>query len=157
MVIEKTKSPKEKPAKDHNYVFGKVTTDHMLEIDWHETSGWGKPIISPYRPFSIDPANSTLHYALECFEGLKAYPAADNKTINLFRPIENMKRMKVSFDALAFPTFDADELLKLVMKLVEIDVDWMPWRDKHSLYIRPTGISMENSLGVRPASSVKLF
>jgi len=27
----------------------------------------------------------------------------------------------------------------------------------HSLYIRPTGISMENSLGVKAATAVKLF
>jgi branched-chain amino acid aminotransferase len=129
----------------------------MLEIDWNVNSGWGKPIISPYRKFEIDPANSTLHYALECFEGMKAYPSQDKKNINLFRPIENMKRMQTSFEALAFPEFDSEELKKCITKLVEIEQDWMPWREKHSLYIRPTGISMENTLGVRPANDVKLF
>lgn len=68
-----------------------------------------------------------------------------------------MKRMRNSFEALAFPDFDPEELDKCVQKLVEIEKDWMPWRDKHSLYIRPTGISMEDSLGVRPAGKVKLY
>lgn len=132
-------------------------TDHMLEIDWDQNSGWGKPLISPYHNFQMDPANSTLHYALECFEGLKAYPSHDKKDIFMFRPIENMKRMQTSFDALAFPEFDPVELEKCVRKLVEVDKDWIPWREKHSLYIRPTGISNENTLGVRPAGNVKLF
>lgn len=82
-----TKNPRKKPADDHQYEFGKVTTDHLLEIDWTASDGWGKPIISPYRKFEIDPANSTLHYALECFEGMKAYPNLEKKSINLFRPI----------------------------------------------------------------------
>lgn len=157
MTIEKSSTPKPRPASDHAYVFGKLTTDHILEVDWDEKSGWAKPAIKPYRPFQIDPANSTLHYALECFEGLKAYPSHDNKTMGLFRPGENMQRMRNSFAALAFPDFDAAELQKCITKLVQVDADWMPWRPKHSLYIRPTGISMEDSLGVRPASKVKLF
>lgn len=157
LVIEKTKNPKPRPAEDHKYVFGQLTTDHMLEIDWSESTGWQKPIISPYHCFQMDPANSTLHYALECFEGLKAYPSHDKKKMHLFRPIENMKRMQTSFKALAFPEFDPEELQKCIEKLVDIDRDWMPWREKHSLYIRPTGISFENTLGVRPASKVKLF
>ena len=157
MIIKKTTTPKEKPGKDHQYEFGKLMTDHMLEIDWDVSTGWGKPIISPYHKFEMDPANSTLHYALECFEGMKAYPSHDHKKIHLFRPIENMKRMNVSFDALGFPSFDNEELMKCVKALVDVDRDWIPWRDRHSLYIRPTGISFENTLGVKPASQVKLF
>ena len=65
--------------------------------------------------------------------------------------------MNNSFKALAFPDFDNEELLKCIKALVDIDRDWMPWRDMHSLYIRPTGISFENTLGVKPAGKVKLF
>lgn len=157
MTIEKTKNPKKRPASDHVYTFGTLTTDHMLEIDWDEHTGWGKPYISPYHNFEMDPANSTLHYALECFEGLKASPSIPDKKIHLFRPIENMKRMNRSFQSLAFPAFDNEEHLKCIKALVDVDRDWMPWKDKHSLYIRPTGISFENTLGVRAASRVKLF
>ncbi|CAI2370811.1 unnamed protein product [Moneuplotes crassus] len=155
--IKLTTNPKEKPGSDHQYEFGKLTTDHMLEIDWDVQTGWGKPLISPYHNFSMDPSNSTLHYALECFEGLKALPSYDKKKIHLFRPIENCKRMNNSFKALAFPEYDNEELLKCIKKLVDVDRDWMPWKEKHSLYIRPTGISWENTLGVKAASKVKLF
>jgi len=155
--IEKTKNPKPKPAADHKYEFGKLTTDHMLEIDWTKDHGWGRPLIDAYHYFQMDPANSTLHYALECFEGLKAYPNLDDKSIYLFRPIENMRRMRNSFSALAFPDFDENEFLQCIKKLVQLDRDWMPFKEKHSLYIRPTGISFENTLGVKPASAVKLY
>lgn len=157
MVINRTQKPKKRPDEGHKYEFGRLMTDHMLEIDWHQESGWQKPVINPYHAFEMDPANSTLHYALECFEGLKAYPSDNKKDIFMFRPIENMKRMLRSFEALAFPEFDPVELEKCVRKLVEVDKDWIPWLDKHSLYVRPTGISWENSLGVRPAGQVKLY
>ncbi len=158
LVFEKTQNPKEKPGPDHTYVFGDLTTDHMLEIDWNKEKGWGKPLISPYHNLSINPANSTLHYALECFEGMKGYPHVNGKDINLFRPLENMKRFNRSFEMLAFPSYDNEELSKCIAELVRVDKDWMPKRDNmHSIYIRPTGISMENTLGVKAASDVKLF
>ena len=82
---------KSKPGPEHNYVFGQLLTDYMLEIDWNNKDGWGKPVINTVRPFQIDPRNSTIHYALECFEGLKAYPHVNGKDLNVFRGIDNMK------------------------------------------------------------------
>jgi branched-chain amino acid aminotransferase len=49
--------------------FGAIATDHMLEIDYDKSKGWGKPIIREFQPFLIHPFNTTLHYAIECFEG----------------------------------------------------------------------------------------
>jgi len=57
----------------------------MFEVYWDSKEGWGKPTINPYHKLEIDPFNSTLHYAIECFEGMKAYKDANNK-IRLFRP-----------------------------------------------------------------------
>ena len=68
-----------------------------------------------------------------------------------------MKRFKTSFENLAFPTFKEDELLKCIIDLVKLEREWLPKQPMHSLYIRPTGISMENSLGVKPAGAVKLY
>lgn len=68
-----------------------------------------------------------------------------------------MKRLKNSFENLAFPSFKEEELLKCIVDLVKLERDWLPRRPKHSLYIRPTGIAMENTLGVRAANAVKLF
>ncbi|CAM9933534.1 unnamed protein product, partial [Phaeothamnion confervicola] len=65
--VERTTSPKPKPAKE-TLVFGKTFTDHMMEIDWDSESGWHAPSIHPFRDLSLSPAASSLHYALECFE-----------------------------------------------------------------------------------------
>ena len=43
------------------------------------TSGWGVPEVKPYGPLSIMPTASVLHYATECFEGMKAYRGYDGK------------------------------------------------------------------------------
>ena len=41
------------------------------------------PVIRPFENFSIHPFNSTLHYALECFEGAKV-----SNNLNPKRPSE---------------------------------------------------------------------
>lgn len=90
----------------------------MLEIDWSKGTGWHAPVIRyetdvflhscvdsvdrPYGKLELDPAASVFHYALECFEGMKAY--VDTKgQIRLFRPELNMKRMNTSMKRLFLP------------------------------------------------------
>ena len=63
----KPKLPKE------DLIFGKTFTDHILEIDWDSTNGWSAPQIIPFDDLEIHPAASSLHYGLQCFEGMKAY------------------------------------------------------------------------------------
>ncbi|RLN96319.1 hypothetical protein BBJ28_00003572 [Nothophytophthora sp. Chile5] len=108
--IEHTVSPKEKLPKEQ-LKFGKTFTDHMLEVDWEQGKGWGNPVIHPYRPFAMDPASAVLHYALECFEGMKAYVDGEGH-VRLFRPDMNMKRLNNSMKRLLLPEFDGNELTK---------------------------------------------
>jgi hypothetical protein len=43
---------KPKPGPEHQYIFGGIQTDYMLEIDYdRENGGWQKPQIVPNRPF----------------------------------------------------------------------------------------------------------
>ncbi|XP_041110909.1 branched-chain-amino-acid aminotransferase, cytosolic-like isoform X2 [Polyodon spathula] len=93
-VIELASMFKEKPDPS-NLVFGTVFTDHMLTIEWSASDGWQKPHIGPFKNLSVHPASSALHYAVELFEGLKAYRGVDNN-IRLFRPLNNMERMRRS-------------------------------------------------------------
>jgi branched-subunit amino acid aminotransferase/4-amino-4-deoxychorismate lyase len=54
--------------------------------------------------FQLDPANATIHYSIECFEGAKAYVhAQDPEKLIMFRINENFKRMNVSHAQLGFP------------------------------------------------------
>ena len=74
--------------------FGLINTDHMLEIDYLDGK-WQAPKISEFHNFKINPMNATLHYAVNLFEGMKAFKTADNK-VNMFRTDMNMKRMNNS-------------------------------------------------------------
>jgi branched-chain amino acid aminotransferase len=105
---------------------------------------------------SISPAASVFHYAVECFEGLKAYKDAD-QNIRLFRPDMNMNRLYRSCTRLNLPAFDRDHLLTSIQKLLVVDKDWIPSKRGYSLYIRPTVIATQESLGVGPSNKALLF
>jgi branched-chain amino acid aminotransferase len=53
----------------------------------------------------MHPFVSSLHYAVQCYEGMKAYKDQNGK-IRLFRPECNMYRFKVSSKSLCLPDFD---------------------------------------------------
>lgn len=146
---------KPKPAvKD--LVFGKYFTDHMLRIRWTSDKGWDVPQIGPLQPFQMHPAAKVLHYAQELFEGMKAYRGVDDE-IRLFRPRHNMARMISSAKRACLPTFEAEELLDCMRRLIQIDQEWVPHSESSSLYIRPTMIGTDPQLGVAPAHEAELF
>uniref|UniRef100_A0A673ZBB2 Branched-chain-amino-acid aminotransferase n=1 Tax=Salmo trutta TaxID=8032 RepID=A0A673ZBB2_SALTR len=148
-----TQEPKPDPA---SLVFGKQFSDHMLTIYWSEKEGWKVPQIKPFQNLSLHPATSALHYSIELFEGMKAFRGVDNH-IRLFRPNLNMERMHRTADRSCLPLFDKVELLECIRKLVEVDQEWVPYSLDASLYIRPTYIGIEPSLGVSRASQALLF
>lgn len=141
---------------DDSLVFGAVMTEHMFVADWHAKRGWEDPTIVPYAPFSLDPAALVLHYALECFEGMKAYRDKEGN-IRLFRPLDNFARLNRSCSRIALPTFDSNELLKCLKELLKIDADWVPKSHGCSLYIRPNAIATTPLIGVQPTSDARLY
>jgi len=155
VTIEKTKTPKQK-TQYSQLVFGKEFTDHWLQIEWKKSSGWGTPKITPYSKIVLDPSALVLHYALECFEGMKAYKDASGKA-RLFRPEENMKRMNNSARRLCMPTFPEEKFLDAIKQFVKVEKDWIPQQRGYSLYIRPTMIATEALLGVHPPTEVLLY
>lgn len=136
-----------------------ICTDHMITAQWTSSTGWQAPALVPYGPLSIMPNASVLHYATECFEGMKLYRGYDNK-LRLFRPSRNCKRMLVSAARIALPAFDLDELEKLITKLCAVDgARWLP-KDLAKgafLYCRPTLIADFPSLGVQRPQSALLY
>nr|XP_033816010.1 branched-chain-amino-acid aminotransferase, mitochondrial isoform X1 [Geotrypetes seraphini] len=153
--IELSKRPGKKPDPS-KLEFGKLFTDHMLTVDWNEERGWGKPHIKPFQNLSLHPASSALHYSVELFEGMKAFRGEDSK-IRLFRPMLNMERMLRTALRSSLPSFDKAELLECIRKLVEVDQDWVPHSTDASLYIRPTFIGTEPTLGVHKPGHALLY
>ncbi|UJR08682.1 hypothetical protein I4U23_012940 [Adineta vaga] len=154
-IIKKTERGNSKPDPE-KLVFGASFSDHMLTIKHTNKSGWDKPVIEPLRDLSIHPSAKVLHYATELFEGMKAYRGVDGK-IRLFRPDLNMKRMISTAERSVLPTFDGNELLECIKKLVHVDADWVPRSTSSTLYIRPTLIGTEPTLGVAASSESLLF
>ena len=159
LTIEKATTLKEKPGDDHQYVFGGMLTDHMLHCDYdRKNGGWQPPRITPIEDFELDPANATLHYSIECFEGAKAYlKHGDPETALAFRIDKNFERMNNSHKQLGFPQFNINEMVKCTLDLLKLEKDWIPNRPQHSMYIRPTSICMENRLGITQINKMKTF
>ena len=135
--------------------FGKVSTDHMVEILFTKKKGWDSPRIVPFQHLRVHPFNSTLHYALSAFEGMKAY--RNKKEVRLFRPEQNMLRLLESAKRLSFPAFDPSELLKVLEQFVLVEKEWIPTRSGTSLYLRPMMMSMTNFLGVHAAEDIAIY
>ena len=146
---------KEKPDSS-KLVFGKCMTDHMFIIDYDEGQGWHDARIIPYGPLMIDPAAKVLHYAEEIFEGLKAYRTADG-SIQLFRVMDNIRRMNLSADRLCMPQIPEDMAFEGIKALVEMEQEWVPHEKDTSLYIRPFMIGLDAALGVHSSHHVQFI
>lgn len=154
--VTRTDCPKEKPQDQSQLGFGKIFTDHMFEVDYTEGKGWHDPRIVPFHDITLSPAAMVFHYGQEMFEGLKAYKAADGRTL-LFRPDKNIERANNSNRRLMIPEIPEDLFLDALKTLVKTDEDWIPTAEGTSLYIRPFVIATDPYLGVRPSDTYKFM
>ncbi|KAH8671250.1 branched-chain amino acid aminotransferase [Xylariales sp. PMI_506] len=154
-----TKSPQEVPAPGVvSFNNSSICTDHMLTVTWNTETGWAAPELKPYGPFSLMPTASVLHYATECFEGLKAYRGYDGK-LRLFRPECNAERLLMSSVRISLPGFAAGEVEKLIRAFIAVDgPKWLPReRPGTFIYLRPTVIGTQSQLGVQAPSEAMLY
>lgn len=130
----------------------------MITCNWNSQTGWQRPRLEPYGPLSLMPTASVLHYATECFEGMKLYRGYDGR-LRLFRPSQNTRRMLRSAKRIALPSFDPDQLEMLIHRLSAVDGErWLPkCRPGTFLYIRPTMIATAASLAVQKPPEVLLY
>ena len=127
--------------------FGKIFTDNMFIMDYNKAEGWHNARIVPFGPFPIHPASTVLHYGSEIFEGLKAYRRKDG-VVQLFRPIENIRRLNRSAERLCLPQIPEDLAMEVLTTFVKHEQDWTPSADGTSLYLRPFLFGNDESLGV---------
>lgn len=156
ITVNKTATPKTKPADETELGFGRIFSDHMFIMDYEKGKGWHNAGIQPFGDITVSPAAMVLHYAQEVFEGLKAYRTPENR-IQLFRPEENFKRMNISCKRAVIPEFDSDFALNALKELIKTDADWVPRTDGASLYIRPFIFAADPFVGVRPSETYKFI
>ncbi|CAG9988201.1 unnamed protein product [Clonostachys byssicola] len=151
-------SPKPVPTPDDSSISAlKTTTDRMITVSWTAAEGWASPQLVPYGPLSLMPTASALQYATECFEGMKLFRGHDGR-LRLFRPLYNCQRMLSSASRISLPQFEPDELLKLIRRLCAMEAPkWLP-RDRtgSALYIRPTMVGTDSSLGFKVPEEAQL-
>ncbi len=150
ITIEKTTNPKTKQTE--NLGFGKVFSDHMFIMDYNRETGWNNARIVPFGNLSFHPASTVFHYGSEIFEGLKAYRRADGK-VQLFRPIENVRRMNNSAERIGLPQMPEEEMLEAIVKFVEFEQEWVPYGEGESLYLRPFLMGVDEHLGVHSVNN----
>lgn len=134
---------------DHSKLgFGSHFTDHIFLMEYTD-GAWKNPRIEPYHDFQLDPATIVLHYGQGIFEGLKAYRKCNN--VYLFRPEKNIARMNLSAKRMMMPTLDEALVLEALKQFCQLEKDWIPDSYGTSLYLRPTMIATDISLGVKPS------
>ncbi len=148
-------APRQKPADEGQLGFGKIFTDHMLLANYSGNEGWHDWRIVPYGNFQMDPASMVFHYGQALFEGMKCYRGPKGN-LQLFRPLDNFRRMNASAKRLSIPPMDINQCLEGLSLLLQKEEGWVPKSEGTALYIRPTIIATEPLLGVK-ASATYLF
>ena len=151
ITIVKNENLKQKPDAS-TLGFGKIFTDNMFIMDYSKEKGWYNARIVPFENLSIHPASTVLHYGSEIFEGLKAYRRQDG-TVQLFRPIENIRRLNRSAERLCLPQIPEEDAMEALLTFVKHEQDWTPSAEGTSLYLRPFLFGNDETLGVHAVSN----
>lgn len=147
--VQRAQTYRAKPD-PNTLVFGKTFTDHMFLMNYTAGRGWHDGRIVPYGPLCLEPSAMVFHYAQEVFEGMKAYRNPEGG-VQLFRPMENVRRINSSCARMCIPQLPEEEALAAIEQLVRLEQDWVPSAPGTSLYIRPFIIATTPSLGVHAA------
>ena len=117
----------------------------------HSNGSWGQGELIRDELIAVHEGAPALHYAQQCFEGMKAQTAADGRVL-LFRPDLNSERMNLAAPRLLMPEVPAEMFIDAVEQAVRANYAWIPpFGSGASLYIRPMLIGIGENLGLKPA------
>ncbi len=143
----------------------------MAELDWSNLSFKARKtngiVVSYYKDGEWSPLKFTndfdihlncfagaLHYASECFEGLKAFRGEDGK-VRLFRPDENAARLRRSGSHLDMAVPSEEMFIEACMMCVRENIEFLPpYGYGASIYVRPVLIGINPQLGVSSSKDV---
>jgi branched-chain amino acid aminotransferase len=105
--------------------------------------------------FTFDPFAQVFHYAISCFEGLKAFRQKDGR-IALFRPDKNAARLQRTANYLGLPVPTEEMFIEMCVTCVKENLDFLPPYEATgaSLYLRPILIGINPQLGIHSARDV---
>jgi branched-chain amino acid aminotransferase len=127
-------------------------TDYRFTAS-HRDGQWSEGELVESEVMAIHEGAPALHYAQQCFEGMKAQTAPDGRVL-LFRPQLNSERMNQAAARLLMPQVPNDLFMRGVEQAVRANYAWIPpYGSGASLYIRPLLIGVGENLGLRPAKT----
>tara|TARA_B100000029_G_scaffold149614_1_gene144879 strand:+ start:580 stop:1626 length:1047 start_codon:yes stop_codon:yes gene_type:complete len=130
--------------------FQYIKTDYRFTAIYQDGE-WSDGGLVSKEEMSIHEGAPSLHYAQQCFEGMKAQTAEDGRIL-LFRPQLNCERMKRTAPRLLMPQVPDDLFLRAIEETVRANYAWIPpYGSGASLYIRPMLIGVGENLGLNPA------
>ena len=115
--------------------FGLVLAPVMYSVEYAD-GRWGRGSLLPYGPIEIAPGARALHYGELVFEGMKAYRAG-TPWPNLFRPLENCRRLARSAERLAMAVVPEELFFEGIDAVAGAMADFVPTGGGRSLYLRP--------------------
>jgi branched-chain amino acid aminotransferase len=125
-------------------------TDFRFSAIWQDGK-WSDGDLVTSEFITMHEGSPALHYAQQCFEGLKAQTAKDGRIL-LFRPELNCERMQNTAARLSMPVVPLELFLHGVKEAVRANAAWVPpYGSGASLYIRPLLIGVGPNMGLRPA------
>jgi len=155
IIVDKVSNSRLDTLDFENIQFGKMHTDHMVDMDYIEEK-WSTPHIKPYQNLQLSPACSGLHYGQSIFEGMKAYHYQNGK-VALFRPEMNAKRFNKSATRMGMANIDESVFVNSIKALLDLDRSFMPKTEGTSLYIRPYMFGNDSFIGVRTSQQYKFL
>ncbi len=155
ITITKAERSKLQDLNLENLPFGKYFSDHMLEADY-ENGEWKNVEIKPYQPLLLNPSVAAIHYGQSIFEGIKAYKDRQGEAY-IFRPHDNFRRFNISAERMQMPAVPEEIFMDGMKQLIQLDKNWIPSSEDHSLYIRPFMFASDELIGVRPSDNYKFM
>ena len=155
ITITKTQGSKLGNIDFDNIPFGKYTSDHMFVMDY-AGGHWGNFRIIPYQGLLLDPQSKALQYCQCIFEGMKVTLGVDGFP-KLLRPDLNIERFNLSAARMCMPAVSKELFLEALKSIVRCEKNWIPTSPGSALYLRPTMIATESSLGVAPSDTYTFY
>ncbi len=145
--VRKTTHSRIREVDFDNLEFGQYVSDHMLVCDF-AAGEWGVPQIVPFANLSLSPATLALHYGQTVFEGMKAFRMDDGRT-NIFRMERHYERFARSLERMSMAVPPKEVFVDGLLKLVEVDKEWIPSKPGCALYLRPFVFASEAKFGIK--------
>lgn len=111
---------------------------------------WSPAEVTETFSFTFDPFAQVFHYAISCFEGLKAFRQKDGKVV-LFRPDQNAARIERTANFLGLPVPSEELFLDMCAACVKNNMEFLPpYGHQASMYVRPLLVGMHPQMQLVP-------